>query len=97
MFVLYWHVCPLVLLAYESLHECTVCIWCCEHMRFCVDFFFKISAKYEFSIIHSSQNMTTEQRMRVSAIVTTFYVSSKVYLNLLFGHLPTTSVSDSEQ
>ena len=27
--------------ACESLHVCTVCIWLCEHARFCVDFFFK--------------------------------------------------------
>ena len=27
----------LVVLACESLHVCTVCIWCCEHARFHVD------------------------------------------------------------
>ena len=43
---------PLVVLACESLHVCTVCIWRCEHARFCVDFF--LCAIYKFSFIHSS-------------------------------------------
>ena len=30
----------LVVLACESLHVCTVCIWRCEHARFCVEVFF---------------------------------------------------------
>ena len=29
----------LVVLACESLHVCTVCIWHCEHARFCVEVF----------------------------------------------------------
>ena len=37
-------------LACESLHVCTVCIWRCEHARFCVDF---LCAIYTFSFIHS--------------------------------------------
>ena len=31
--------CPLVVLACESLHVCTVRIWRCEHARFCVEVF----------------------------------------------------------
>ena len=34
--------CPLVVLACESLHVCTVCIWRCEHARFCVEFFYAL-------------------------------------------------------
>ena len=34
--------CPLVVLACESLHVCTVCIWRCEHARFCVDVFYAL-------------------------------------------------------
>ena len=33
----FWYECPLVVLACESLHVCTVCIWRCEHARFCVE------------------------------------------------------------
>ena len=29
----------LVVLAFKSLHTCTVCIWHCEHARFCVEVF----------------------------------------------------------
>ena len=36
LFVLYWYECLLVVLAYESLHVCTVCMWNCEHARFYV-------------------------------------------------------------
>jgi len=43
--------CPSVVLACESLHVCTVCIWRCEHARFCVEVFY---ALYIFSFIHSS-------------------------------------------
>ena len=35
----FWYECPLVVLACESLHVCTVCIWRCEHARFCVEVF----------------------------------------------------------
>jgi len=42
--------CPLVVLACESLHVCTVCIWRCEHARFCVEVF--LCAIYKFSFIH---------------------------------------------
>ena len=34
--------CPLVVLACESLHVCTVCIWRCEHARFCVEVFYAL-------------------------------------------------------
>ena len=39
LFVLYWNECLLVVLACESLPVCTVCIYCCEHARFCVEVF----------------------------------------------------------
>ena len=47
--------CPLVVLACESLHVCTVCIWRCEHARFCVEVF--LCAIYKFSFIHSFKEM----------------------------------------
>ena len=43
--------CPLVVLACESLHVCTVCIWRCEHARFCVEVI--LCVIYKFSFIHS--------------------------------------------
>ena len=44
--------CPLVVLACESLHVCTVCIWRCEHARFCVEVFLRAIYKKN-SFIHS--------------------------------------------
>ena len=34
------HSCPLVVLACESLHACTICVWRCEHAVFCVEDFY---------------------------------------------------------
>ena len=34
LFELYWYGCLSVVLACDSLHVCTVCIWRCEHARF---------------------------------------------------------------
>ncbi len=45
--------CPLVVLACESLHVCTVCIWRCEHARFCVEGFYALYINFH-SFIHSS-------------------------------------------
>ena len=42
----------LVVLACESLHVCTVCIWRCEHARFCVEVFYALYINCH-SIIHS--------------------------------------------
>ena len=58
--------CPLVVLACESLHVCTVCIWRCEHARFCVEGFYALYINFH-SFIHStpcacgkeSQTLTT--------------------------------------
>ena len=38
----FWYECPLVVIACESLHVCTVCIWRCEHARFCVEVFYAL-------------------------------------------------------
>ena len=43
--------CPLVVLAFESLHVCTVCIWRCEHARFCVEVFYALYINFH-SFIH---------------------------------------------
>ena len=45
-------ICPLVVLACESLHVCTVCIWRCEHARFCVEVFYALYINFH-SFIHS--------------------------------------------
>ena len=45
--------CPLVVLACESLHICTVCIWRCEHARFCVEGFYALYINFHSFIIHS--------------------------------------------
>ena len=44
--------CLLVVLACESLHVCTVCIWRCEHARFCVEVFYALYINFH-SFIHS--------------------------------------------
>ena len=44
--------CPLVVLACESLHVCTVCIWRCEHARFCVEVFYALYINFH-SFIHT--------------------------------------------
>ena len=46
----FWYGCPLAVSACKSLHVCTVCIWCCEHARFCVEVFMRYI--YTFSFIH---------------------------------------------
>ena len=45
--------CPLVVLACERLHVCTVCIWRCEHARFCVEGFYALYINFH-SFIHST-------------------------------------------
>ena len=46
--------CPLVVLACKSLHVCTVCIWRCEHARFCVEVFYALYINFH-SFIHSNK------------------------------------------
>ena len=46
--------CPLVVLACESLHVCTVCIWCCEHARFCVEVFYALYINFHSFICRLS-------------------------------------------
>ena len=50
--------CPLVVLACESLHVCTVCIWRCEHARFCVEVFYALYINFH-SFIHSHDRQGT--------------------------------------
>ena len=45
--------CPLAVLACESLHVCTVCIWHCEHARFCVEVFYALYINFH-SFIHAT-------------------------------------------
>ena len=52
MFVLFGMIaCPLVVLACESLHVCTVCIWRCEHARFCVEVFYALYINFHSFIL----------------------------------------------
>ena len=48
--------CPLVVLACESLHVYTVCIWRCEHARFCVEGFYALYINFH-SFIQDSANI----------------------------------------
>ena len=60
--------CPLVVLACESLHVCTVCIWRCEHARFCVEVFYALYINF-YSFIHSSVPLSlsrTDTRARLN-------------------------------
>ena len=60
--------CPLVVLACESLHVCTVCIWRCEHARFCVEVFYALYINFH-SFIHSFKGKAGEAlRSRVESI-----------------------------
>ena len=56
----FWYECPSVVLACESLHVCTVCIWRCEHTKFCAEVF-QLCAIYKFSFIHSFSCMLGEK------------------------------------
>ena len=47
--------CPLVVLACESLHVCTECIWRCEHARFCVEVFYALYINFH-SFIHTCRH-----------------------------------------
>ena len=72
--------CPSVVLACESLHVCTVCIWRCEHARFCVEVI--LCAIYTFSFfIHPAHCLTVSlcytpsRQLRSSADTRMFRVS----------------------
>ena len=49
--ILVWRL--LVVSACESLHVCTVCVWCCEHARFCVAAFMCPIEIFIHSFVHS--------------------------------------------
>ena len=55
--------CPLVVLACESLHVCTVCIWRCEHARFCVEVFYALYINFH-SFIHSRHSNSGNNSIR---------------------------------
>ena len=50
---IFWYECPLVVLACESLHVCTVCIWRCEHARFVWKFFYALYINFHSFIQYS--------------------------------------------
>ena len=64
--------CPLVVLACESLHVCTMCIWRCEHARFCVEVFYALYINFH-SFIHSSRQLKnvykSETRMTAASVL----------------------------
>ena len=53
--------CPLVVLACESLHVCTVCIWRCEHARFCVEVFYALYINFHSFIYVSCFFIDTDK------------------------------------
>ena len=57
--------CPLVVLACESLHVCTVYIWRCEHARFCVEVFFM---RYIYIFIHSFIVLVCTERAKTATV-----------------------------
>ena len=59
----FWYECPLVVLACESLHVFTVCIWRCEHARFYVEVFYALYINvhsFIHSLLISSARLSTE-------------------------------------
>ena len=52
--------CPLVVVACESLHVCTVCIWRCEHASFCVEGFYALYINFH-SFIHKKERTHGEK------------------------------------
>ena len=54
--------CPLVVLACESLHVCTVCIWRCEHARFCVEVFYALYINFH-SFIHYGVHVMVSRKI----------------------------------
>ena len=58
----------LVVLACESLHVCTVCIWRCEHARFCVEVFYAQYINFH-SFIHVCRYLVTLYRAMVDAVM----------------------------
>ena len=52
--------CPLVVLACESSHVCTVCIWRCEHARFCVEGFYALYIHFHSFIIHCQFHLSKQ-------------------------------------
>ena len=68
--------CPLVVLACESLHVCTVCIWRCEHARFCVEVFYALYINFHSFIQVVALSMTITPR--IMECVTNFALLSDV-------------------
>ena len=58
--------CPLVVLACESLHVCTVCIWRCEHARFCVEVFYALYINFHSFI--QVMSLTSFQTTRLQML-----------------------------
>ena len=54
------YTCPLIVLACESLHVCTVCIWRCEHARLCMEVFNALYINL-YSFIHVSVSNSDER------------------------------------
>ena len=74
--------CPLVVLACESLHVCTVCIWRCEHARFCVEVFYALYINFH-SFIQLSQ-LSDSSPACISDLLTVYIPSRQ--LRLLHSH-----------
>ena len=72
--------CPLVVLACESLHVCTVCIWRCEHARFFILSFMRYIHIFIDSFIHIILGEKVEKHSNSFQLSPVRYRVSWVYL-----------------
>ena len=86
--------CPLVVLACESLHVCTVCIWRCEHARFCVEVLYALYINFRSFIHSSSSNDSDSYQSQARAGGRSLLTQPCVYI-VIYTHPrpPTTPVS----
>ena len=72
LFEINWYECLLIILACESSHVCTVCIWHCEHARVCMEVFMRHI--YIFSPFIAKGGLHELSEEIVSALGNHFYV-----------------------
>ena len=71
----------MVVLACESLHVCTVCIWRCEHARFLYGSFFM---RYIYIFIHSSYDKVMLPNRPINVVVMVEVVVMVGFVFVLF-------------
>ena len=75
--------CPLVVLACESLHVCTVCIWRCEHARFCVEGFYVLYKKFHSFIHRLTADKKLQKVVRWSPLSETGQKSDSMFATII--------------